>query len=61
MLQNKQGTEAENLAEVAEEDPRKLLVEQLLEFEAYKKASGGVAAIKLSREDHFPSAEYKRR
>ncbi len=61
VLQNKQGTEAENLAEVAEEDPRKLLVEQLLEFEAYKKASEVLQQLNSVAQDHFPSAEYKRR
>lgn len=61
VLQNKQETEAENLAEVTEEDPRKVLVEQLLEFEAYKKASEVLQQLNSVAQDHFPSAEYKRR
>lgn len=61
VLQNKSQTDAENLAQVSEEDPRKDLVQQLLEFEAYKKASEVLQQLNSVAQDHFPTAEYKRR
>jgi segregation and condensation protein A len=61
VLQKTINIEAESLDDIAEEDPRKLLVEQLLEFEALKKASEFLQNLNATVQDVFPSAEYKRR
>ena len=60
ILQNKP-QEAQSLEDVQEQDPRKPLIEQLLEFEALKKASEFLAAAGKMQQDIIPSGEYKRR
>jgi segregation and condensation protein A len=50
-----------SLEEIQEEDPRKQLVEQLLEFEALKKASEFLAQAGKMQEEIIPSHEFKRR
>jgi segregation and condensation protein A len=59
ILQNK--PDPENLDEMPEEDPRKPLVEQLLEFEALKKASEFLAQAGKMQMEILPSGEFKRR
>jgi segregation and condensation protein A len=61
VLQKNSALQAENLEELSEEDPRKILVEQLLEFESLKKASELLHTLNANVQDVFPSAEYKRR
>jgi segregation and condensation protein A len=61
VLQKKPSLEAENLEELSQDDPRKILVEQLLEFEALKKASELLNTLNANVQDVFTSAEYKRR
>lgn len=53
--------EPQNADEIQEEDPRKPLVEQLLEFEALKKASEFLAAAGRIQQEIIPSGESKRR
>ncbi len=53
--------EPENLDEIQEGDPRKPLVEQLLEFEALKKASEFLATAGQIQAEIIPSHEFKRR
>ncbi len=54
-------TDPESLEEIQEEDPRKPLVEQLLEYEALRKASELLAAAGQIQAEIIPSHEYKRR
>lgn len=61
VLQKSSVLQSESLEELSEEDPRKVLVEQLLEFEAFKKASEHLHTLNANVQDIFPSAEYKRR
>ncbi len=61
VLQNKSHLEPESLDQVSEEDPRKVLIEQLMEFEALKKASEVLQSLNATAQDIFPSGEYKRR
>ena len=61
VLQNKAELQPESLEQVSEEDPRKVLIEQLLEFEALKKASEILQSLNATAQDVFPSAEHKRR
>ena len=60
VLQNK-AESPESLAEIPEDDPRKILVEQLLEFEALKRAALMLEQMGALRAEIFPSGEYKRR
>lgn len=53
--------EPQSLEDIQEEDPRKPLVEQLLEFEALKKASEFLAAAGQIQQEIIPSGEHKRR
>jgi len=53
--------EPQNLEEIQGEDPRKQLVEQLLEFEALKKASEFLAVAGQIQQEIIPSGECKRR
>jgi segregation and condensation protein A len=53
--------EAQSLEDIPEDDPRKPLVEQLLEFEALKKAAEILNSYHLLGRDIFPSGESKRR
>ncbi len=53
--------DAHSLDEIQNEDPRKQLVEQLLEFEALKKASEFLCAAGQIQQDILPSCEFKRR
>lgn len=53
--------EPQNLDEIQGEDPRKPLVEQLLEFEALRKASELLAAAGQIQQEIIPSGEHKRR
>jgi segregation and condensation protein A len=59
-LQN-QLPDAQNLDEMGEEDPRKPLVKDLLEYESIKMASFQLDALKILGRDVFPSGEFKRR
>lgn len=59
-LQNQQGG-AQNLEEISDTDPRKPLVEQLLEYEQIKKFSEQLLVKHSSLENVFPSVEFKRR
>ena len=61
VLQKNSALNAESLEELSQEDPRKLLVEQLLEFEALKKASEILHALNANAQDIFSSNEHKRR
>ncbi len=60
ILQDKPLT-AESLEDISDADPRKPLVEQLLEYEAYKKASETLAQKSALFADVYPSSEFKRR
>ncbi len=51
----------ESLEQISEEDPRRVLVEQLLEFEALKKASEILESMGTVAGNIYPTAEYKRR
>jgi len=59
-LQNKDTT-PNNLEEILDSDPRKPLVEQLLEFEVLRKASEALAQKSALFAEIYPTAEYKRR
>ncbi|APJ02823.1 segregation and condensation protein A [Silvanigrella aquatica] len=61
VLQKNSNLQAESIEEIAEEDPRKLLVEQLLEYEAFKKASEILQTLNANVQDVFPTGEFKRR
>jgi len=60
VLQNTQ-VEIKSLEEIPPDDPRRILVEQLLEFEALKKASEVLGVMSLAALDIYPSNEHKRR
>ncbi|KAB8029042.1 segregation and condensation protein A [Fluviispira multicolorata] len=51
----------ESLLEIPEEDPRRILVEQLLEFETLKRASEILEAMNAEAANIYPTAEFKRR
>jgi segregation and condensation protein A len=53
--------QVQSLEDLDDEDPRKVLVEQLLEFEAIRKASEILGAQSNLNQDVYPSKEYKRR
>lgn len=59
-LQNQQSG-AQNFEEISDTDPRKPLVEQLLEYEQIKKFSEQLLVKNSSMENIFPSVEFKRR
>lgn len=61
VLQKNSTLQVENLEELSGDDPRKILVEQLLEFEALKKASEHLQTLNANVQDIFSSAENKRR
>jgi segregation and condensation protein A len=60
-LQNKLNEEAQSLEDMSPEDPRRPLVEKLLEFEAIKAAVDELETIPQLGRDSFASAEFKRR
>jgi segregation and condensation protein A len=60
-LQNKIADEAQSLSEMDEQDPRKPLVEQLLEREAIRMACEHFDKLALLGRDVFPSGEHLRR
>ncbi len=60
VLQNKP-TDPNSLEQIEEQDPRKPLVEQLLEFEALRKASEFLAQAGQIQAEIIPSHEFKRR
>jgi segregation and condensation protein A len=60
-LQNRINEEAQSLDEMSPEDPRRPLVEKLLEFEAIKAAVEELEATPQLGRDSFVSGEFKRR
>ncbi len=60
-LQNRLNEEAQSLEEMSPEDPRRPLVEKLLEFEAIKAAVEELETIPQLGRDSFVSGEFKRR
>ena len=59
-LQNKI-PDAQNFDDIPEDDPRRPLVAQLLEFEAIKKACLELESLSILGRDVFPSGEHLRR
>lgn len=60
VLQNKYD-QVQSLEEISEEDPRKVLVEQLLEFEAIRKASEILGVKGSLNQEIYPTKEHRRR
>jgi segregation and condensation protein A len=60
-LQNRINEDAQSLDEMSPEDPRRPLVEKLLEFEAIKRAVEELEAVAQIGRDSFVSGEFKRR
>ena len=60
-LQNRINEEAQSLDEMSPEDPRRPLVEKLLEFEAIKAAAEELEGVPQLGRDSFVSGESKRR
>lgn len=61
VLQKTPALQPTDINEISETDPRKLLVEQLLEFEAFKKASEILQTLNSNVQEIYSSSEYKRR
>jgi segregation and condensation protein A len=61
VLQQKEIQNPENIEEIKEDDPRKILVEQLIEFEALQNASSVFATLHEKAAHVFSSGECKRR
>lgn len=60
VLQNKYD-QVQSLEDISEEDPRKILVEQLLEFDAIRKASEILGVKSSLNQEIYPSKEHRRR
>lgn len=60
-LQNRIVEDVESLAQMAEDDPRKPLVQQLMEYEAIRGAVEELERLPLLGRDTFLSGEYQRR
>jgi segregation and condensation protein A len=61
VLQKQNVEDAQSMEDVAEDDPRKPLVAQLLEYESLKRASELLQSMAALQKEIFPSGEFKRR
>jgi segregation and condensation protein A len=60
-IQKKYGQDYQSMEDVEETDPRKQLVEQLLEYESLQRAGMFLKTQLLAQPEIYPSQEYKRR